>query len=786
MGSPINPDVIYRFGVFEVFSESRELFRRGQRIQIQDQPFRLLLLLLEDAGGIVSREYLRQRLWPENTFVEFGQSLGTAVKKLRQALQDDADQPRFIETIPRRGYRFIAPVVVVSAAIEDAVAPPSLGNEEPLPRRVDNRHDSKLRPIAGLIVVAILAAAGISAYVYHQHNAFSLGPKDTIVVADFENTTGEAIFNDVLRQSLIVGLNQSPIVNVLPDRRSALVFRQMGHEPSTAISGRLAVELCQRVGGKVTVQGSISSLGTTYLVGLAAIRCDTGKPIAREQVEAAEQQDVIGALGKAASQLRAKLGESLPSIQKYNAPLELATTSSLAALNAYGSALSTWDSKGDLASIPLFQRAIQLDRNFAMAYGGLAAVYHNQGATELAAANTVAAYRLRDRVTESERTSIDARYYLYVTKEIDKAGLAYESLIRDYPDSASSLNHLGTADNKLGHPERAAEAFQRALALDPTRATTYANLAVSLMQLNRIQEAASVLDQAEKRGLHTDYLLQTAYWLAFVRNDQKGMELMVQQSGAIAGARSRLLPAQASTEAYHGRFDSARKLSYAAMESMTHDGDRELAANCLAQAAVREAEVGSTARARALMQQTTKVNGGKSIDTLAGVVAAETGNTAEALALADKLDKEFPQGTLIQGYWLPVIRALVELQRGHAAEAIKLLDAAEAFEQASPDEFSVVPLYPAYARGKAYLAKGDGEKANAEFRKLIDHPGMVLNTPLAALAHLGQARAAVLRSKPDVARAAYLEFFRMWDGADSDLPILRRAHIEYDRLPANP
>jgi tetratricopeptide (TPR) repeat protein len=243
----------------------------------------------------------------------------------------------------------------------------------------------------------------------------------------------------------------------------------MGHSPDDRMTGLTAIDLCKRVGGKVTVQGSISNLGTTYLIGLAAIRCDTGKPIAHEQVEAPQRSDVIDALGKATSNLRERLGESLPSIQKYNAPLEQATTSSLEALNAYGVALSTWDAKGDLASIPYFEKAIELDRDFAMAYGAIAAVYNNSGKAELARENTIKAYSLRERVTESERASIEARYYLYVTEEVDKAELTYAALAQDYPESAGSLNHLGTTDLRLGRNEQAVGDFRKALLVDPTQ-----------------------------------------------------------------------------------------------------------------------------------------------------------------------------------------------------------------------------------------------------------------------------------------------------------------------------
>lgn len=784
MVNPTSHGSVYRFGTFEVFAESGEIFRHGHRVKLQDQPFQLLLLLLENAGGIVDREFIRQHLWPENTFVDFGQSLGTAVTKLRQALGDDADNPRFVETIPRRGYRFIAPVKLENDSNQVGLpAAPSAAAAAARPTQPTQEiPKKKWRMLWWAAAIAACLAGVFGVYSYTRHTVFALAPKDTVVLADFENTTGEQIFNDTLRQGLSVGLAESPVVHILSDRNSAIIFRQMGHSPDDRMTGRDAIDLCRRVGGKATIQGSISSLGTSYLIGLAAIRCDTGKPVAREEAEASRKEDVIDALGKAAARLRGQLGESLPSIQKYNAPLEQATTSSLEALEDYGKALSTWDAKGDLASIPLFKKAIELDPNFAMAYGGLATVYHNLGDADLARENTIDAYKLRERVTETERASIDARYYLYVTREIDKAAQTYEDLAQKYPESASSLNHLGTVDLKLGRNERAVSSFRKAMQLDATRATTYANLAASLLRLNEVQAAASVLSTAEQIGLHTDYLLQANYWLAFLRGDERGMERLVHESIGTPGSYHLLLAEQAHTESYHGRFDRSRSLTTAASEKLVHDGDKDAAATFLAQAAVWEAEVGSATKARSLSQQAQKLSHNEQIATLTALVDAEIGDSGQALATCEILDKRYPNGTFIQNYWLPIIRAKVELRRAKVAKAVSLLSMTAPFDAAVPDEFATSALYPAYARGQAYLAAGDGKRAGAEFRSIIDRPGMVLNLPLGALARLGQARAYSLSGHPAEARDAYQSFFELWKEADPNIPILRQAQAEVDRL----
>jgi eukaryotic-like serine/threonine-protein kinase len=784
MVSPASHGSVYRFGTFEVIAESREIFRHGYRVKLQEQPFQLLLLLLENTGGIVDRELIRQRLWPENTFVDFGQSLGTAITKLRQALGDDADNPRFVETIPRRGYRFIAPVKVEHGTNEAGLpaTPGAAGGTASPTQPVQEISKSKWRLLGWAVTIAALIAGFFWIYSYTRRTVFALAPRDTVVLADFENTTGEQIFNDTLRQGLMVGLAESPIVHVLSDRNSAIIFRQMGHSPDDRMTGRVAIDLCRRVGGKATIQGSVSSLGSSYLIGLAAIRCDTGRPVAREEAEASRKEEVIDALGKATARLRGQLGESLPSIQKYNAPLEQATTSSLEALEAFGEGLSTWDAKGDLASIPFFKKAIALDPNFAMAYGGLATVYHNLGEADLAKENSTVAYKLRERVTETERASIDARYYLYVTREIDKAALTYESLVEKYPESANSLNHLGAAELKLGQNERAADSLRKAMQIDASRATTYGNLALSLLRLNQVPEAASLLATADQRGLHTDYLLQVNYWLAFLRGDESGMERLLHQSAGTPGAYVFLLTEQAHTEAYHGRLEKAQSLSAAAGEKMMHDGDRDGAAKLLAQSALWEAETGSAARARSLRQQAQKISHSEQVATLTALVDAEIGDSRQALATCDILDKRYPNGTLIQNYWLPIIRAKVELQRGNAAKAVSLLSVTPPFDAAVPDEFATSPLYPAYLRGQAYLAARDGRRAADEFKTILDRPGMVLNLPFGALAHLGQARAYVLSGRTADARDAYQSFFKVWNDADPDIPAVRQAHAEFDRL----
>ncbi len=556
-------------------------------------------------------------------------------------------------------------------------------------------------------------------------------------------------------------------------------MKQMGHLPDERMSGRSALEVCQRTGSKVTVQGSIASLGTTYLIGLAAIRCDTRELIANEQLQARRKEEVVDALGRATAQLRARLGESLPSIKRYNAPLEQATTPSLDALNAYGTALSTWDKKGDRDSLPLFQRALELDPNFAMAYGAIATIYHNLGEGELARKNAIRAYELRDRVTEAEKGAIEARYHQYVTGDLEQAAKVHEIWAQNYPERPGIPNHLAPIYAQLGLYDKAVATLQQAIRLDPTRATAYGNLAIDLLALGRSDDAGAVLAEANNRKFQTDYLLQANYYRAFLRGDNAEMQRLLSRASEVAGAQSLLLAEQANTEAYYGHFQKARDLTRAAADLMAHEGDSESAAACLADAAVREAEAGFSARARGYLEQAAKLSAGKDVMVVTAVVAARIGDLKRAQKLSGELDKTYPQDTLVQKYWLPVIRAELNLRQGRAPKGIDDLAPAEAIELGDATSLT---LYPAYVRGQAYLATGDGGKAAAEFQKLLDHPGIVLNFQLGTLAHLGRARSFLRAADSSKAHDAYRDFFQIWKDADPDVPILKQAKAEYANL----
>jgi len=781
------PDPALRFGVFDANLSARELRKHGIPVRLPGQPFAILAMLLQRPGEVVTREEMRERLWTSDTFVDFEHSLNSAIKKLRAALGDSPENPRYVETIPRIGYRFIAPVIDIADArttstskhLGDSLAETThLESTQPVFSRVL----SKSRWFALLASALGVLTAILATYFFYGSKSPVLKESDSIVLADFENTTREGIFDEALRQGLAVALEQSPYIQILSDRKIAVIFKQMGYPPDARLTGQIAIELCQRAGSKVLVQGSISGLGTVYLIGLTAFRCDNSDAVAHEQSEAKNKEAIISALGEAATRLRKRLGESMRSVQKYNAPLEQATTTSLEALKAYGMALSTYGREGDRAAIPLFDRAIELDPSFALAHGQLATIYQNLGETELARENAIGAFQHKERLSEPERLVIEAWYNVIVTGDLEKATQLFEMELKNYPPSASVLNDLGFSYVSLGRYEKATGVLREALRLDPDGATTYANLALTLLASDQIREASAILKRADDQKLQTDYLLETRYLKGFFEGNSKEMEETLSQAANVPGARPILLSAQARTEAYFGRFEKSRQASRLAAKMMEQEADKESAAVCLAELAIREAEVGIDMQARRDAKDALEQVHSQTVVTLVALVMAQTGDLKRAQMFVKELNENYPSDTLIQKYWLPTIRARMQLRQGSWSNALETLSVAAPFDFAAPPALSVSTLYPAYVRGEIYLSEGDGSRAVVEFSKLTDHRGMVLNFPLGTLAHLGRARAYALMGDWARAHDSYREFFRLWKGADADLSLLRKARAEFAKL----
>jgi len=699
-----------------------------------------------------------------------------------------------------------------AAAAVQEIAPGAGGQ----PRDGRNRHarqDQETTKAAGgarrwrraaAALLVIVAGAGLYLAFRHRQTA-GLTEEDTIVLADFNNTTGEKVFDDTLKQALRVQLEQSPFLNVLSDEHVSQELPYMGRPRDTRLTADVAREVCVRTGSKAMLVGSIGNLGAHYVVNLGAVDCQSGDSLGSALAEADSREHVLGALGKATTGVRGKLGESLASIEKYDAPVEKATTASLEALQVYSAGMKTLSEDGDAAAVPFFERASEIDPSFAMAWARVGNLYANLNQASRASAPTERAYHLRDRVSERERLFIDAHYYCYVTGELDKAAQVYELWSRTYPRDAGPHVMLGSLYNTLGRYDEILKEAREGVRLAPNGVGTYTNLANAYLSLNQSDDARKILEQAQERGLNSPAMQIFLYKLAFLRGDTVEMEHRLAAAMGHPGAEDQLLEYQADGEAYKGHFAAAREYTMRAIGSSHAGGRDESAATYLAEGALRDAEFGDSAGARRKAAAAVAMVPGQMVRILAALSLAQAGDVGRAEALADELHHQFPLDTGLNGYWLPAIHGACEIERHNPARAINLLEAARAHELGVPTLFWTLNItaYPVYVRGQAHLAAGRGEEAAAEFQKIIDHPGLVGNSPIGALARLGLARAFALDARPVTgrtsnqeaqanampardalvkARAAYEDFFALWKDADPHLPLLESARAEFARL----
>ncbi len=770
---------LYEFGPFRLDAEKRVLLRGQELLPLQMKAFETLLMLVRNSEQVVLKDDLLKTVWPD-TFVEES-NLTQNIFVLRKTLGDEAAERRYIVTVPGRGYRFAQKVRTVPDEEEKdeeqiVVASRSLATV------VIERHgkrDLRLWLVVGGVLGAILVAVGV--YWRSQRNP-KLTDKDTIVLADFDNRTGDPVFDGTLRLGLSAQLAQSPFLNLLSDQRARQTLALMTQSKDSRLTPETAREVCQRTASKAVLDGAIAQIGTRYLLTLKAINCSTGESLASTEAQAGDKNHVLDALGKIASEVRGKLGESLASVEKYDIAPELVTTPSLDALRAYSLALRALASNNSAEAVSLYRQAISLDPNFAMAYSGLGVTYSNMGEATLAAENVQKAYDLRGRVSEREKLAIELIYDAVVTRNFEAARDSALLAIQIYPREWAALGNLGVIYAYLGDYEKSLAFSQRALGFTPGNLQSYTNLLAGYLHLNLLDKAEAAAREANNHNLDSPFVHASLYQVEFLRHDTAAMDREAAQVIGKAGFEDLIFYYQSDTAAYGGHFAHARELTRRAADSASRAGQKETAADYEAEAAVREALVGNLALAKHQALDALALSNGRGVTALAALALALAGDSADSNRMADDLGKRSPEDTVLRYNSLPAIRAVNALRNGDSGKAITALAISAPYELGQTTQEVTFVLYPIYFRGEAFLAARQGAAAAAEFQKILDHPGLVQNEPIGALAHLGLARACALQGDSAKAKAVYQDFLALWKDADPDIPILKQARAEYTKL----
>ncbi len=744
-----------------------EACKQGVRIKLQEQPFHVLTVLLQRPDEVVTREELRSENWPADTFVDFDNSLNTAINKLREALGDSADNPRFIETLPRRGYRFIVPVTGVDGTTRGTTTGASA------PWRPSSRK------IVVAAAIAVLAAGTAGGLLWRARQPRHLTEKDTIVLGDFANSTGDVVFDGTLREGLSVELEQSPFLSLVTEEGIHQTLQMMERPANTRLTPEITREVCQRTSSAAALDGSIALIGTRYNLILKAVNCANGDLLASTEAQASDKSHVLDALGNAASEIRRKLGESLSTLQKYNTPLEQATTPSLEALQAFSLGVKN----NFPAAIPFFQKAIQFDPNFAIAYDQLGGAYGSIGESALGVENTRKAFELRGRVSEMEKLNIEADYYFGVTGNLIEAQRSYALGKQIYPREPGFCAGLSVIYMSLGQYESALKEHREALRLLPHDSVAFRFVAYTYLLLNRVEDAAATVREAREKGLDSA-LGPTAYLIAFYQNDASEMARQVAAAAGKTGEEDLLLALEADTAAYFGHLGRARALSRQASNSAKRAGEKEASAAYKATAGLREGLFGNTVKALEKTRMAMKPSSGRDVYYGFGLASAYAKNVKATQRFVEGFEKGFVEDTDVQFNYLPTLRARLALIHSNQQQAIDSLEIAAPYELGLPAGgfYNWPNMYPLYVRGEAYLAAHKGSEAASEFQKILDHRGLVLNEPIGLLAHLQLGRAYAMQGDTAKSRAAYQDFLTLWKDADPDIPILKQAKAEYAKL----
>jgi DNA-binding winged helix-turn-helix (wHTH) protein/tetratricopeptide (TPR) repeat protein len=767
---------IIRFSIFEFDLHTAELRQRGQKVKLQGQPLQVLAALLERPGEIVTREELRGKLWPADTFVDFDHSLNAVVARLRETLGESAETPIFIETLARRGYRFIAPVVLDAAPQSESHQRVTTSvSESSKSVSLDNGSVALLAGRRGLwlavAAVTLIAVLAVSRYFSIRRPSNKLAVKDTLLVTDFANTTGDSVFDDTLKQALTVQLEQSPFLSLVSEQDVREYLKYMGLSVGERVTKGRGLEICQRGNIKVVLVGSVASLGSQYVIGLEAFNCKSGELLAIEQAQASSKEEVLKEVKEAASRIRQRLGESLASSQKFDKPLTEGTTSSLEALKAYSAAMKALWAGKELDGIPLLERAIALDQQYGTAYHGLAGIYSKLGESERAASYASKAYNLRDRLSEAERLAITSGYHRMVTGALDKEMQTIEFWKQESPRALAPGNHLlFNYSTYLGDFERAVEVATDALTYTP------GTLARAYLGLNRVNEAKLILDQALARKFDNSDLRGVFYEVAALQGDSAGMQSL-RLWNAKQPAENNISGNVALNLMQQGRVKEAKKLAEGQLQPLQSRGFKEIAASYPAMIALTEAELGDHEEASRYAASSAMLSRSRITLPLLAIALALGGESKNMQITIEELNRRYPSATTVQDVYIPVARAALELTQGDSDKAITLLEPTRRYEFGRIWRF-----LPLYIRGLAYLEGHKGKEATLEFQKIIAHRGIAPLAPEWALAHVQLGRAYLISGNIAAAKTAYRDFLTLWKDADPGIPILKEAKAEYSKL----
>jgi eukaryotic-like serine/threonine-protein kinase len=789
------PRIVYEFGPFCMDPDKQTLLRENVVVPVTPKAFETLLVLVRRSRDVVSKEELLKEVWPDS-FVEES-NLSQNIFLLRKALGDTAENRQYIVTLPGRGYRFAASVRTVTEQGEALVAQARTRTQivieeneaetdqalKALPVPQTPRASRKF--LLSAAVVAVLLALGAFLLIRNRRPA-NLGEKDSILVADFVNTTGDPVFDDTLRQGIEVQLEQSPSLSLVSEDSIRQALRLMGQPPDARLTGQTAREVCERTGSSAVLEGSIKPLGSEYVLDLRSFNCRTGENIDDEQAQVARKEDALDAVTRMARGFRARAGESGAALIKHDTPLAEATTPSLEALKAYSLGWKVEALQGSAPAIPFFQRAVEIDPSFAMAYASLGLMYGASGSSELGTENVTRAYELRDRASDKERFFITGYYFGRATGNQEKAQQVCNEWARTYPREYLPHAFLaGFVDLVLANYKGAVEEARKTIELNPDDGVGYTLLGYDSMYLNDLQEAEIAVHMAAERNTDQVQMARLRFDLAYMKGDAAGMRREVEFARAHPETQDRMLDRQAFAEASEGRLKNAINLSRQAVALALQGGRREQAAVFETRPALWEAFFENPIEAKRTATTALALASNREVNYGGALALALSGDSTHAEKIGNDMEKRYPEDTSVRFSYLPVISAAVAVQHGDPLKAIDALQASVPYEMGSPRSSQTAyfgSLYPVFFRGEALLAAHQGAEAANEFQKILSHRGIMIGDPVFVLAHLGLARSYALSGESAKARAQYEEFFALWNRADSDIPVLKQARAEFGNL----